>query len=167
MGLVTLNCFVVEPVDANIGQEVVQQPGAQQEAVKEKIIDSKLAQDLLLAVNQERAKVGVQPLVLDEELMEAAMIRVKELPISNSHTRPDGSRCFTVLKFHNAYKGENIASGHSSVADVMEGWMDSPGHKANILNPHFTKLGVGYLYNADATYRHYWTQIFMGEEVKN
>lgn len=122
-------------------------------------------QTILRLVNSERAKQGVRPLVLDEELLAGAKIRAEELTQLNSHTRPDGTSCFTVLKYHNAYQGENIAAGYNSPENAMDGWMHSPGHRANILNKEFTKLGVGYYYKEDSKYKYHWVQMFLGPDI--
>lgn len=107
-------------------------------------------------VNQERAKVGLSPLTFDAELSRAAQIRANEIKTKFSHTRPNGTSCFTVLDECGIDYwgcGENIAYGDTTPAAVMEGWMNSPGHKANILNPNYTKIGVGFDQN-------HWTQLF-------
>lgn len=119
------------------------------------------AEQVVALVNAERAKAGLNPLVLDEEIASAALVRARETEISFSHTRPDGRTFSTVLtdngiKFRGA--GENIAWGQRSPEEVMEGWMNSAGHRANILNPNFTKIGVGYYQNAAG--RNFWTQLF-------
>jgi uncharacterized protein YkwD len=56
--------------------------------------------------------------------------------------------------------GENIAAGRPTAAATFQGWMNSPGHRANILNPHFTEVGFGYASSAKSEYRHYWVQVF-------
>lgn len=60
--------------------------------------------------------------------------------------------------------GENIAAGQSSPQEVVEDWMNSPGHRANILDESYTALGVGYYYNSSGLYRSYWVQLFIGDE---
>ena len=119
-------------------------------------------QEIALArlVNSERAKAGLKTLALDDKLCQAANVRAKEIAEYFSHTRPDGTTCFTVLDdFSIQYwsAGENIAIGYPNSASVMSGWMGSPGHKANILTSSFTKIGVGY----DPVTRA-WVQIFTG-----
>lgn len=119
------------------------------------------AQDVLALVNEERAKEGITPLVLDDSLNEAAMVRANELVQSFSHDRPDGSACFTVLNekgitYHAA--GENIAMGQSTPAMVMDSWMNSEGHRNNILSANFGKLGVGFVKSESGQY--YWVQLF-------
>lgn len=112
-------------------------------------------------VNEERAKVGLSEVTLDKSIEAAALIRAKEIETSFSHTRPDGRSFSTVLTDNGiTYRGsgENIAWGQRSPQEVMKGWMNSEGHRANILNPKFTKIGVGYYQNAAG--RNYWTQLF-------
>lgn len=119
------------------------------------------AKQVVNLVNEERAKAGLSALVLDETLASAAMVRATEIETSFSHTRPDGRSFSTVLSdmgIQYRRSGENIALGQQSPQAVMEGWMNSKGHRANILNPNFTKIGVGYRKNAAG--RTYWTQLF-------
>lgn len=121
------------------------------------------AQQVLSLCNAERAKAGLKPLSLSAELQSAAMVRAKELTKVFSHTRPDGSDCTTVLKSKWG-AGENIAAGYDTPEKVVAGWMDSPGHRRNILYNRFDYLGVGYCYAPDGVggYTHYWVQIFQG-----
>lgn len=121
------------------------------------------AQQVLKLCNAERAKAGLKPLQLSAELQSAAMVRAKELTQVFSHTRPDGSDCTTVLKSKWG-AGENIAAGYDTPEKVVAGWMDSPGHRRNILYNRFNYLGVGYCYAPDGVggYTHYWVQIFQG-----
>ena len=112
-------------------------------------------------VNKERTKNGLSKLTLDTTLQKAAQVRAKEIETSFSHTRPNGSNFSTVLsEFNISYRGsgENIAWGQTSPEAVMEAWMNSSGHRANILNSSFTKIGVGYYQNSAG--RKYWSQLF-------
>lgn len=112
-------------------------------------------------VNQERAKAGLSPVTADTSIQAAAQVRAKEIEKSFSHTRPDGSSFSTALTQQGVtYRGsgENIAWGQKTPEQVMNGWMNSDGHRANILNKNFTKIGVGYHQNASGT--NYWTQLF-------
>ena len=99
-------------------------------------------------------------LILDPTLTEAAQKRAEELIKLFSHTRPNGSQFLTVLKEYNITyntSGENIANGQVDADDVMKSWLNSPGHRANILNGKFGKIGVGvFEYNNSL----YWVQIF-------
>lgn len=131
---------------------------------------SEFANRVLELVNIERANAGVAPLVLDEALCNAANMRAIEMDRTGefSHTRPGGRECFTVVDYCNiGYMmcGENIAAGQPTPEDVVNGkygWMSSKGHKANILSPEFTKMGLGYSTGGGGEYRHYWAQEFAG-----
>ena len=120
------------------------------------------AVEVLDLVNAERAKVGVAPLRLADDLQNASAIRAREIVQYFSHTRPDGSSCFTVMRNQGRTCGENIAAGYGSAYDTVEQWMNSQGHRENILNPNFHELGVGYAYDNYSEYRHYWVQLFRG-----
>lgn len=112
-------------------------------------------------VNAERAKEGLSPLSLDTSMEAAAMVRAKEIQASFSHTRPNGSSFATALKEAGvSYRraGENIAWGQKTPKEVVNAWMNSSGHRANIMNPQFNRIGVGYLTNASGT--PYWVQLF-------
>lgn len=118
-------------------------------------------QQVVNLVNQERAKAGLSPVTADTSIQAAAQVRAKEIEKSFSHTRPDGSSFSTALTQQGVtYRGsgENIAWGQKTPEQVMNGWMNSEGHRANILNKNFTKIGVGYHQNASGT--NYWTQLF-------
>lgn len=111
-------------------------------------------------VNEERAKAGLNPVTLDVTASSAAQVRAKEIVSSFSHTRPNGSSFSTALKEQGvSYRaaGENIAYGQRTPEQVMEGWMNSPGHRANILNQSFTHIGIGYHQENGINY---WTQLF-------
>lgn len=121
---------------------------------------------VLALVNQERVKNGLDKLTWGESCAEAAMIRAKELEISYSHTRPDGrswsTTCVEPSDGGNYFEGENLMAGNSAVdpETVVAAWMNSESHKANILNPNFTKLSVGFVFDRDSQYRTYWSQYF-------
>ena len=118
------------------------------------------AQQVLDLVNAERAKYGLAPLSWDSSnLGPGAAVRAQEISTYFSHTRPDGSSCFTAVT-NPGMLGENIAAGQRTPQEVMNSWMNSPGHRANILNARYTRLGVGYYYNPSAPYRYYWVQMF-------
>ena len=112
------------------------------------------AYQVLDLVNAERAKEGAPALTMDADLMEAAMNRSAEIAIYFSHTRPNGLMCFSIS---NKLNGENIASGYRTPQDVMVGWMNSSGHRANILNASYTTIGIG-CFKVDGVC--YWTQCF-------
>jgi hypothetical protein len=116
-------------------------------------------------VNVERAAEGLAPLSYDARLAAAARGHSEDMGLQNyfSHTSLDGrtvsDRITDAGYDWNTY-GENIAAGQPTPEDVIDSWMASSGHRANILNPNFCDIGVGYAYVAASTYRHYWTQDF-------
>lgn len=121
------------------------------------------AQEVLAQCNAQRQANGIAALSLDPELTKAANIRAQEIATLFSHTRPDGRKCFTVLdQIGYSYwsAGENIAAGYGNSSAVMNGWINSPGHRSNILNAGFKRLGVGYVYIPNSEYGYYWVQIF-------
>jgi uncharacterized protein YkwD len=122
------------------------------------------AAEVIALVNEERVNAGLHELAIDESLCEAAAIRAGEIQTSFSHTRPDGSSCFTALaevKAEYTSAGENIAIGQESPQTVVQAWMNSPGHRANILNANYTRIGVASLANSDGSYGVYaWVQEF-------
>ncbi len=114
-------------------------------------------------VNIERAKEGLAPLTIDKNVQAAAQVRAVECEQSFSHTRPNGSGFSTALTEQGvSYRraGENIAWGQRSPQEVVNAWMNSSGHRANIMNESFTKIGVGYYQNASGV--KYWSQLFIG-----
>ena len=108
---------------------------------------------VLNLVNTERSKVGVAPLTMDSDLLNAAKTRNKEITIQFSHTRPSGSQWYTVSS--KAY-GENIAKGQQTPEEVMDWWMNSPPHKKNILNPKHKIMGISYIGGNSLC----WVQLF-------
>jgi Ca2+-binding RTX toxin-like protein len=130
----------------------------------------KFDQRILELVNQERAKRNLKPLSLSQKLDTAADGHSDRMANGDffAHTDPkDGSSAGTRIE-RTGYQwntwGENIAAGYSTPEAVVQAWMNSSGHRANILNPNFTHLGVGYAYLPNDTgsvnYSHYWTQVF-------
>ncbi len=121
--------------------------------------------EVLALVNQIRAEAGVGPLTLDTNLCRASSMRALEMDYANyfAHARADGRECFSAMDFYGCsygWAGENIAAGYRSPASVVEGWRISQGHYENMVNPNFTKLGVGYCNTGIGDYGHYWVQLF-------
>ena len=119
-------------------------------------------EQVVALVNQERAKNGLKPLTMNLKLSNVARAKSQDMRDNNyfSHTSPTYGSPFDMMKsFGISYRtaGENIAMGYRTPEAVMQGWMNSPGHRANILNGSFTEIGVGYV--ADGNY---WTQQFIG-----
>ena len=126
---------------------------------------SEFAEEVLRLVNVERAKEGLSPLKLDAKLTEAAEIRAKEIINSFSHTRPNGSSCFTALEQVGvSYRraGENIALGQATPAQVVTDWMNSPGHRANIMNSAYSRIGIAAVDASRSSMSHGygWAQFF-------
>jgi len=119
--------------------------------------------EIVSLVNKERAAYGLQPVTANNTpLSKAAQKRAQEQATLFSHTRPSGNNWSSVLsEFGVSYRkaGENVAYGQQSAKEVMNAWMNSSGHRANILNEEFTEIGVG-VYNKNGTY--YWSQLFIG-----
>ena len=118
--------------------------------------------EVLRIVNVERENQGLDQLTLADGLSDGASIRAVEIKDLFAHTRPDGTSCFTALEKSYNPAGENIAAGQTSPANVMTSWMNSPGHRANILTEDYRKIGVGYYYDANSYYKHHWVQMFGG-----
>lgn len=122
--------------------------------------DSSFASQVLKIVNEERAKAGVSALTISSELVAPANKRAKEIKESFSHTRPDGTAWSTVLTEYNVSvgaAGENIAYGYNTPEAVMTAWMNSEGHRANILSKNYKHIGIG-VYEVNGTV--YCEQLF-------
>lgn len=139
-------------------QEPVQSPTQQETAEFRSAYEAQV----VALVNSERARYGLSALVSDDGAVSVAHIRAKEIVQSFSHTRPDGRSCFSAAADMGvAYRaaGENIAYGYATPQEVVDGWMNSEGHRKNILSSSFTEIGVGcYEYNGVL----YWSQFFIG-----
>ncbi|WP_367649686.1 CAP domain-containing protein [Paenibacillus sp. NEAU-GSW1] len=139
------------------------------------------ADDVFSLTNKERVAAGLLPLqklfitadlpngemLTTDQLNDIATLKARDMRDNNyfSHTSPTyGSPGQMLTDFGvewTAY-GENIAAGQLTPEAVMESWMNSPGHRANILNPNFTHLGVGYVPGNDQNdYKTYWAQLFV------
>ncbi|WP_433946517.1 CAP domain-containing protein [Paenibacillus sp. SN-8-1] len=112
-------------------------------------------------VNKERTKAGLSTLVVHDKLRGLAKDKAIDLYKHNyfSHTSPTYGSPFDMMDAYNItfrYAGENIAKGQQTPEEVVKDWMNSPGHRKNILNPHYTLIGVGY-------YNGLWVQEFIGK----
>lgn len=119
--------------------------------------------EIVTIVNNERTNNGLAGLANRIDLNELADIRAKEIAKKFSHTRPDGSSCFTILDDNNVgymSAGENIAYGQKSAAEVMNAWLKSSGHRVNIFSSNYNCIGVGH-YQSNGI--DYWVQIFIGD----
>ena len=123
---------------------------------------SSYEKEVVRLVNEIRAKNGLNPLTEDWELSRVARYKSRDMKDNNyfSHTSPVYGSPFNMLKsFGIKYKAaaENIAKGQATPQAVVNAWMNSAGHRANILNSSYTKIGVGYVKSGN-----YWTQMFIG-----
>lgn len=119
--------------------------------------------DVLTLVNQERAKYGLNKLTLSNEMTHVATLKAQDMRDKNyfSHNSPTYGSPFEMLQKFGVkytYAGENIAGGQSTPQQVMNDWLNSSGHRANILNKNYTELGVGYVKGGQ--YGTYWVQLF-------
>jgi len=120
-------------------------------------------------INDERTQANLDPLEMDSQLSEAAQLHSESMANDDffSHQGVDGSSPFDRIEdagYQYSRAAENIAAGHQTPEAVVQGWMNSSGHRANILNPNFTEIGVGYEDLANDTgsvnYNSYWTTTF-------
>ena len=133
-------------------------------------MDSQFINEVLELVNEERSERGLNSLELDDTLVDIAEDHSQSMANNDffGHKDPtDGSSPLDRID-EGGYEwsrwGENVAAGYATPEDVMEGWMKSPGHRSNILNPNFTEIGIGYDFlgndKGSVNYNHYWTQVF-------
>lgn len=119
--------------------------------------------EVVRLVNEERSKHGLAPLIQDWQLSRVARYKSQDMRDLGyfSHTSPTYGSPFDMMRsFGISYRtaGENIAKGYQSPEAVVRGWMNSPGHRANILNSSYTHIGVGYVASGN-----YWTQMFISK----
>lgn len=120
---------------------------------------SGFAGNVLHHVNAERQAAGLEPLAMDEGLAAAAEIRAREAAVHFAHQRPDGREAKSVMENTPcSWFGENLAvSTDAEAEEIVQAWMASPAHRANILNRHYTKMGAACTKGMDGYY--YWAQI--------
>lgn len=128
-------------------------------------LDSSVASyehEVVRLVNEIRQQNGLKPLTENWELSRVARYKSQDMLDNRyfSHTSPTYGSPFQMIKaFGLSYRtaGENIAKGYASPQAVVNGWMNSSGHRANILNVSYTQIGIGYVAQGN-----YWTQMFVG-----
>ncbi|GMF32561.1 unnamed protein product [Phytophthora lilii] len=126
---------------------------------------------MLAAVKKQRAAQGLSSLCMNKKLQAAAQRHSNDQAKNNfmAHDGSDGSTMserITQAGYKWSAVAENVAAGQVDVDAVMESWMNFPGHRANILGADYTMFGTAYAYNADSTYKHYWTQDFGSNSTK-
>ncbi|MDT9024523.1 CAP domain-containing protein [Rossellomorea yichunensis] len=149
------------PAPAPAANEQQQQP--EQQASEETGQLSQYEQKVVELTNQERAKQGLPALKVDTELSKVAREKSRDMQANNyfSHDSPTYGSPFDMMKqFGIEYSsaGENIAMGQPTPEEVVQAWMDSDGHRKNILSSNYTHIGVGHVENGN-----YWTQQFIGK----
>lgn len=133
----------------------------------EKQPDNARVAELLKLVNAEREKNNLKPLVYDSSVENVATIKAQDMKTNNyfDHVSPtygSPSNMLTEFGIHWTASGENIAAGYPSVSAVHKGWMNSSGHRANILSSSYTHVGFGYAEGGEK-YGNYWVQMFIGK----
>lgn len=120
--------------------------------------------EVIRLVNAERSKAGLPELEVDSELMAMAAVRAEETAVLRGHTRPDGRNFDSILtdfgwNVAQYYTAENIAYGQTTASKVVNDWMNSSGHKANILKSTVTKIGLAFYYDSDSEWGNYWVML--------
>jgi uncharacterized protein YkwD len=176
-GLVTTVVATVEPIPATEALAPVENitrlsgpagPGITACPNAETDDSAAFAEEVLSLVNVQRARSTLLALTANGPLTSAAQAHAMDTAcqLFLSHTGSDGSSPFDrMLRFGYSYStaAENVAAGYATPADVVNGWMGSSGHRANIMNPSFSEAGIGYVYNSSSTtgnYYSYWTMTF-------
>lgn len=149
--LIDANPQLTNPNQISAGQKITV-PVKEQASVEQEVVK---------LVNAERAKAGLAALHEDLELSKVAKSKSQDMHDKNyfDHTSPTYGSPFTMMKnFGITYKsaGENISKGQRSAQEVVTAWMNSEGHRANILNKSYTHIGIGYVQDGN-----YWTQMFI------
>ncbi len=140
--------------------------GAAQAATSQAVAAVDFRAEVVALTNVERAKVGCAALTRHEALDKSAQGHGDDMAAKNyfSHTGLDGSSPFDRMRLagypSNSGRAENIAAGYDNAVAVVQGWMNSEGHRKNMLNCAYRSIGVGYAYSANAQWRHYWVQNF-------
>jgi uncharacterized YkwD family protein/spore coat assembly protein SafA len=161
--LISLNPQIENP-DLIYPNEKITIPGTSTTTDTPNTTISNIENRVVQLVNQERAKQNLPALKANQELSKVARLKSQDMLVKNyfSHTSPTYGSPFKMMEtFGIKYSaaGENIAMGQRSPEEVMNSWMNSPGHRANILSRAFTEIGVGYAKNSAG--KNYWTQMFI------
>lgn len=159
LALCMLTILEFDPKDtfpSDCGDACMQQP------VYELTSEIQSNQDIITELNELRAAYGLAPLTVSPKLTEAACVRCHEITSCMSHTRPDGRSCssiYTDMSIDARIWGENLAAGYSTESRVVQEWIASESHCANLLNPDFRCAGAAHI-TTDTGYRDYWVMLF-------
>lgn len=154
----------VQPETEEKNEQIADENPVQQNDEEQSILDWE--KQVIELVNEERAKADLPPLEYDEKLAMSARVKSEDMRDEAyfDHISPVYGTPFEMMSefgIDYMYAGENIAVGYTSPEAVVKAWMNSPGHKQNILSEDYTHIGVGYAKGGD--YLHYWTQQFIGK----
>jgi len=126
--------------------------------------DNDVLKRILDLTNNERGKVGLSPLTLNSQLTAAAQKHSRSMAMQDFFDHRQMGERVRAEGYHYSRVAENIIAGHSTPEDAIKGWMNSSGHRDNILNSNYRELGVGYYFlendQGSVNYKHYWTQVF-------
>lgn len=159
-GIMALSILLLPANNVNISDNLYI-ASAENYSISDEI--SSYTDEVIMKVNEERAKKGIAPLKTSPLLNQLAQIRSDEITTLFSHTRPDGTDGYDIIYEYGlsySHCGENIAAGQRNPEDVMNTWINSSGHYANIMNANYNYIGVGFVYAPNSEYGYYWTQIF-------
>ena len=160
------------PIVAGLGTTTITAgtyDGTRRDTIEVRVVEVpkvKWEYEVLSLVNQERVRNGLSKLTWGDTCSEAAETRATELKALYSHTRPDGrawdTACDSPADGGTYTEGENLVVGNSAVSPetAVAAWMNSEDHRANILNPGYTRLAVGFYYDSDSHYKTHWSQYF-------
>lgn len=159
----TTNYNTVDTAKQEVEQEGTALPKDDEQAVDYHMDVEKVEKEIFDLTNAEREKAGLNALIYNIDLQAAADLRAKEIATLFSHTRPNGTDCHTVVADFDYYvTGENLIMADNPISEpaiLVDSWMNSEGHRANILLPEYTSMAVGLYVEDDITYA---IQIFMG-----
>lgn len=160
------------PIVAGLGTTTITAgtyDGTRRDTIEVRVVEApkvKWEYEVLSLVNQERVRNGLSKLSWGDTCSDAAETRAVELTRLYSHTRPDGTAwdtaCDSPADGGTYVEGENLVVGNSAVSPetAVAAWMNSEHHRANILNPSYTKLAVGFYYDEGSNYKTHWSQYF-------
>ena len=153
----------IEKNNNNIENTPTTLPEDKTQAVEYQIDKEETIEKIFELTNKARQENNLPALTYNKDIQDAADLRAKEISTKFSHTRPDGSNCHTVVeKFEYRVTGENLIMADNPISEpeiLLDTWMNSEGHRANILLPDFTSIAIGLYEKDDVTYA---VQIFMG-----
>lgn len=147
--MIAISCLIINPV--NTAEAAQYDPNA-------------MVEEMLVLINEARAKANCAPLYMVDHLNDIANVRSRELIFLNDHKRPNGGIFADDIDYNRVSFtsfAENIASGSASPEETFEMLMNSDEHNSIITNPNFTHIGIGVAYEENSMYGWYWSQVFV------